>query len=72
MTAANSLVSDISAERRASVLNLLNLFFGLGGLATPFIGANLLNHNSIALCYLIAGLTLATLILQLDASYSAA
>jgi fucose permease len=65
VTAANSLVSDISEERRASTLNLLNLFFGLGGLATPFIGANLLNHNTIALCYLIAGLTIATLVLHI-------
>jgi fucose permease len=64
VTAANALVSDISEERRASTLNLLNLFFGLGGLATPFIGANLLNHNTIALCYLIAGLTVATLVLH--------
>jgi len=64
VTAANALVSDISEERRASTLNLLNLFFGLGGLATPFIGANLLHHNSIALCYLIAGLTAATLVLH--------
>ena len=30
VTAANALVSDISEERRASTLNLLNLFFGLG------------------------------------------
>ena len=66
VTAANALVSDISDERRASTLNLLNLFFGLGGLATPFIGANLLNHNTIALCYLIAGLTVATLILHIS------
>jgi len=65
VTAANALVSDISEERRASTLNLLNLFFGLGGLATPFIGANLLNHNTIALCYLIAGLTVATLLLHI-------
>jgi fucose permease len=65
VTAANALVSDISDERRASTLNLLNLFFGLGGLATPFIGANLLNHNTIALCYLIAGLTVATLVLHI-------
>jgi MFS transporter, FHS family, glucose/mannose:H+ symporter len=65
VTAANALVSDISEERRASTLNLLNLFFGLGGLATPFIGANLLNHNTIALCYLIAGLTTATLVLHI-------
>jgi fucose permease len=62
VTAANALVSDISEDRRASTLNLLNLFFGLGGLATPFIGANMMNHNTIALCYLIAGLAAATLI----------
>ena len=53
----------VSAASTNDVLNLLNLFFGLGGLATPFIGANLLNHNTIALCYLIAGLTAATLVL---------
>ena len=66
VTAANALVSDISEERRASTLNLLNLFFGLGGLATPFIGANLLNHNTIALCYLIAGLAVATLVFHIS------
>jgi len=66
VTAANALVSDISEERRASTLNLLNLFFGLGGLATPFIGANLLNHNTIALCYLIAGLAVATLLFHMS------
>src|SRR5688500_19659212 len=42
VTAGNTLVSDINPERRASTLNSLNLFFGLGGLATPFISANLL------------------------------
>ncbi len=61
VTAANALVSDISEERRASTLNLLNLFFGLGGLLTPLIGANLLAGNTIALCYLVAGLTAVTL-----------
>src|SRR5437899_11115704 len=65
VTAANALVSDISEERRASTLNLLNLFFGLGSLATPFIGANLQTDNTIALCYLIAGLTAATLVLHI-------
>ncbi len=64
VTAANALVSDISEERRASVLNLLNLFFGLGGLLTPFIGANLLAGNTIALCYLVAGLTAVTLLVH--------
>lgn len=61
VTGANALVSDISETHRASTLNLLNLFFGLGGLATPFISANLLSRNSVKLCYLVAVLTTATL-----------
>jgi fucose permease len=65
VTAANALVSDINPARRGTTLNLLNLFFGLGGLATPFISANLLNRNSIRLCYLVAGLTGATLVLHI-------
>lgn len=64
VTAANALVSDISEARRASVLNFLNLFFGLGGLATPFIAANLLGGKALRMLYLAAGLTLATLILH--------
>ena len=65
VTAANALVSDISPEKRGTTLNLLNLFFGLGGLLTPFIGANLLRGDTIALCYLTAGLTAATLVLHI-------
>jgi fucose permease len=61
VTAANALVSDINPERRGTTLNLLNLFFGLGGLATPFISANLLGGNSVRLCYLVAILTALTL-----------
>ena len=64
VTAGNALVSDISEERRASTLNLLNLFFGLGGLLTPFIGANLLAGNTISLCYMVAVLTAGTLLLH--------
>lgn len=64
VTAANALVSDISEERRASTLNLLNLFFGLGGLATPLIGAYVLAGNTIALCYLVAALTVITFVLH--------
>jgi fucose permease len=64
VTAANALVSDISEERRASTLNLLNLFFGLGGLATPFIAGTFLAGNTIAMCYLVAVLTAGTLILH--------
>lgn len=64
VTAANALVSDINPARRGTTLNLLNLFFGLGGLATPFISANLLSRNSIRLCYTVAVLTGATLLLH--------
>ena len=65
VTAANALVSDISQDRRASTLNLLNLFFGLGGLATPFLSANLLRRNSIRLCYTVAALTAVTLVFHI-------
>ena len=65
VTAANALGSDVSPEHRGTALNLLNLFFGLGGLATPFISANLLNRNSVRLCYLVAGLTATTLVINI-------
>ena len=61
VTGANALVSDVSEAHRAIALNLVNLFFGLGGLATPFISANLFKRNWVRLCYTVAGLTLATL-----------
>jgi fucose permease len=65
VTAANALVSDISQDRRATTLNLLNLFFGLGGLATPFLSANLMKRNSIRLCYTVAVLTAITLAIHI-------
>jgi fucose permease len=57
VTGANALVSGVSAEHRATALNLVNLFFGLGGLATPFISANLFQRNWARLCYTVAVLT---------------
>jgi fucose permease len=65
VTGANALASDVSESSRATTLNLLNLFFGLGGLATPFISANLLSRNSVRLCYLVAGLTAVTLLIHI-------
>lgn len=65
VTAANALVSDIGENRRASVLNFLNLFFGLGGLATPFIAANVVGGDPVRLCYLAAGLTTVTLVVHI-------
>jgi len=67
VTGANALVSDIGAERRATVLNFLNLFFGLGGLATPFISANLLGRNSTRLCYTVAALAAITWVIHVGA-----
>jgi fucose permease len=64
VTAANSLVSDVSVAHRATALTLVNLFFGLGGLATPFISANLFGRNWVRLCYTIASLTVVALVIQ--------
>ena len=61
VTAANALVSDVGESHRAAALNLTNLFFGVGGLVTPFISANLFKRNWVRLCYTIASLALVTL-----------
>jgi fucose permease len=65
VTAANALGSDVTPDRRGTTLNLLNLFFGLGGMATPLISAHLLARNSVRLCYLVAGLAGATLLVNI-------
>jgi fucose permease len=65
VTAANSLVSDVGAAHRATALNLVNLFFGLGGLATPFIAANLFKRNWVRLCNTIAFLAVTTLAIEM-------
>ena len=64
VTGANALVSAVSQDHRATALNLVNLFFGLGGLATPFLAANLLKRNWLRLCYTVASLTVVTLAVQ--------
>jgi len=64
VTGANALVSGVSEAHRATALNLVNLFFGLGGLTTPFIAANLFKRNWIRLCYTVASLTVVTLMVQ--------
>lgn len=64
VTGANALVSGVSETHRATALNLLNLFFGLGGLATPFISANLFRRNWIRLCYTIASVTVIAIVMQ--------
>lgn len=72
VTGANALVSGVTPEHRATALNLLNLFFGLGGLATPFIAANLFKRNWVRLCLTVAGVTVAALVVQFMAAMPAA
>jgi len=64
VTGANALVSGVSEAHRGTALNLVNLFFGLGGLATPFISANLFKRNWVRLCYTVASLTVVALMIQ--------
>ncbi|HEV2278119.1 MAG TPA: MFS transporter, partial [Acidobacteriaceae bacterium] len=64
VTGANALTSDVGEAHRAVALNFVNLFFGLGGLATPFISANLFKRNWVRLCYTIAALTVITLAIE--------
>src|SRR5436190_55828 len=61
VTAGNAFVNAISDKLRAALFNLLLMFFGLGGLVTPFIAANLLPDDPARLSYIAAAMTAATL-----------
>lgn len=60
---ANGLPPFIKIEslETAGVFNLLNLFFGLGGLITPLVAANLFKNNSARLLVFAASITALTL-----------
>ena len=64
VTGANALANGAAGSHGATVLNLVNLFFGLGGLMTPLISANLFNRNWVRLCYTVAALTIITIAVQ--------
>jgi fucose permease len=64
VTGANALVSDVQPGHQASALNLVNLFFGLGGMVTPFISANLLKRDIVKLCYVAGVLAVIVLAVQ--------
>ena len=64
VTGANALISDVGEAHRGSALNLLNLFFGLGGMATPFLAANLLKRDTVKLCYAACGFAAIALAVQ--------
>ncbi len=67
VTGANALASDVNPSRRATTLNLLNLFFGLGGLLTPFITANILSGDAVKMCYVAAAMATVTLVINVIA-----
>lgn len=54
VTGANALASDVDENRRGATLNFLNLFFGLGGIITPFISGIVAPDQ---LCYAVATLS---------------
>lgn len=65
LTGANALGSDVSESRRATVLNFLNVFVGLGGLITPFVAGNLLAGDAVRIAYGGAGITLAAFLVNI-------
>jgi len=66
-TVANALVSDVGEAHRGAALNLVNIFFGLGGMATPFIAANLLKRDTVKLCYTACAFAAIALAVQIAA-----
>jgi fucose permease len=63
VTGANALAGDVKLDwlSTAGVFNLLNLFFGLGGLVTPLVAANLFHNNASRLLVFAGSLALITL-----------
>ncbi|MES1262156.1 MAG: MFS transporter, partial [Acidobacteriota bacterium] len=59
-TATNTLAADLGGTRQASMMNLLNVFFGLGGMVTPALAAFL---DRAALCGVVLALALGTIAL---------
>ncbi|MGA8028543.1 MAG: MFS transporter [Bryobacteraceae bacterium] len=62
VTGSNSLAGAVDPSRRASALNLVNLFFGLGGILTTYAASGLLEPR--VLCYAIGTLTIIALIVN--------
>lgn len=65
VTGSNALASDVGEENRGTTLNLLNLFFGLGGFVTPFIAAYLFADHPLSLSYVLGIFCAGTLLFQI-------
>jgi fucose permease len=66
VTGAFALAGSISKDTAstASTMNLVNLFFGLGGMATPFIAANLFKKDAGKLCIFASSVAAVTFVLH--------
>ncbi len=62
VTGSNTVISDLSEEKRGSMLSLAHVFFGVGALLTPLLAANVLGRNPILLAYVVTALATVTLI----------
>lgn len=65
VTGANALVGAVDPTRRGSALNSLNLFFGLGGIITTYVGST--GIDPAVLCYSIAALAAIALAVNIAA-----
>jgi fucose permease len=63
VTGSNNLAGAVDPARRGSMLNFLNVFFGLGGIITTYAASNLL--GPVTLCYSIGTLTILALLVSL-------
>ncbi|HEY1214905.1 MAG TPA: MFS transporter [Bryobacteraceae bacterium] len=63
VTGSNNLAGAVDPARRGSMLNFLNVFFGLGGIITTYAASNLL--GPVTLCYSIGTLTIIALLVSL-------
>lgn len=64
---ANTLVNQAATGAKASALNVLNLFVGLGGMATPLLAGNLLHSDPTLTAYCGIAMVLLALALTLAA-----
>jgi len=60
---SNAVANEVSDERKATALNILNVFVGLGGLATPFVAGNLLGGDATKIAYCGIGISVFALLL---------
>jgi fucose permease len=62
---SNTIAAEVCDELKGSALNILNVFVGLGGLATPFVAGNLLGADVAKIAYCAIAISVFALLLAL-------